>query len=194
MAGMKKKWQIKGREECLQEIGRRQSNQYTKHCSKKNRHYCKGQYVVRISVKNYLLHISKRNNNQKVEEDDDKEGGNMDPSLCPEWLFVSIKFLTMLTWAVTPRLPKIAHPFFKKSNEQWLSFLDCYVQIAMRLPNGVPPNLTALVRNLHFTISLITLQTLQTQAQVLGCQLLSNSNQIWGVKDTVMVMAKSNSC
>lgn len=38
-----------------------------------------------------------------------------------------------------PRLPRIARPFFKKSNEWRLSFLDCYVRIAMRLQKGLPP-------------------------------------------------------
>mmetsp|Transcript_42218 Transcript_42218/g.47013 ORF Transcript_42218/g.47013 Transcript_42218/m.47013 type:complete len:251 (+) Transcript_42218:56-808(+) len=38
-----------------------------------------------------------------------------------------------------PRLPKIARPFFQKSEVWRLSFRDCYFRIAMRLQKGLPP-------------------------------------------------------
>jgi len=39
-----------------------------------------------------------------------------------------------------PRLPKIARPFFRKSQSWRLALRDCYVRIAMRLQNGLPPS------------------------------------------------------
>jgi len=38
-----------------------------------------------------------------------------------------------------PRLPKIARPFFQKSEVWRLAFRDCYFRIAMRLQKGLPP-------------------------------------------------------
>jgi len=38
-----------------------------------------------------------------------------------------------------PRLPKIARPFFQKSNVWRLAFRDCYARIGLRLQKGLPP-------------------------------------------------------
>lgn len=40
---------------------------------------------------------------------------------------------------LAPKLPKIARPFFKKSQEWRESFRECHLRIAMRLEKGLPP-------------------------------------------------------
>ena len=82
------------------------------------------------------------------DDDDDDDGPWLTPRMAARIHFTALMLATVMLdhdddddgdGINAPRLPRIARPFFKNSNEWRLSFRDCYVRIAMRLQKGLPP-------------------------------------------------------
>lgn len=83
---------------------------------------------------------------QKENDDDEDEdnGPWLTPRMAARLHYVALYQADMMIQYFeedneSPRLPRIARPFFKKSKEWRESFHECYVRIAMRLQKGLPP-------------------------------------------------------
>ena len=92
-----------------------------------------------------------------ADDDDEEDGPWLTPRMAARIHCAAIEDAErmMEAWKddrSSPRLPKLARPFFKKSKEWRDSFQECYLRIAMRLQKGLPPRPNCTGEELAFHI------------------------------------------